>query len=962
MWKYKGKKVKKIIEVIIVIMFFLASTMPAINANITKNPINSNTLTNDTTTYKSSTMEIIKDTVDNYLKIDEELYKNSKEEIQYDSRPILGKNEVFGLWISIEYKGETYSEKINLDKDIIKGKLTDPGYRTPIKFDVDDDPEDDIEIGFGFFQYGIDEIHEDGSVTNHPGWATAFDFYQIGNYLDDPFGEIEVWQEFHVNLDLIKSISVIKNKYNSNIIPNSYTNLEPQYKKYTITIYEKLQNKISKIINKINFTPLRTLLENILFNLEFKVENIGLHGTYSVPTPAEEDYIVTRVGYRSPVNEKIPLKCQKIFAVERGNLFRPFIFQHETDPNDIIGTASNDVMFGFQIFQEGYDEPAYDVEFDINLNPAVYTVTQFIPREGKILYYYHDVGACDALDITFSSNLFKGGDSDEEKEGTLSLTLTFDAISEVAGSGKWMMFEPEILGDGSLLGGSFIYAASHNFNVGLTANSPRFEEKIEMKGLPKNAEFSWNVDVDISVVQGELLEADVEGFIALDMSSDIDDIIIYYPKSDPNDADVTCFRVSDIPSSREVRSGANLYIHNDSMLEVNVGGFVSHDMSSSLGDISLYWPKADPENDPDSYMVHIPGGSFSNSGRTSVVGKLFVDPDPDNFFINPLNNVYAKIERTADSDFGEIGFYLPNIDIPLVQVHDIPGNAYARGQFWWNQLHADGRVERSSANGTVDPITFNMILDSLIFSDTISIGNGYIDTDFKIDEQGWFNFDTSNDMLGNQFVVGNTATENLLDIGVERIAAQNFHADWSLNTSGSDMIIEDFGINGKVDAFKNFDISIDFEGDNVNFDGSWVSGDEGEFVVDFYQVGNVVLDFDFGDINEAIELNGQLELRQNLHFDMIWKWEPGELSDPAYFKVNDGTNQPNIKEINLLFTYNNNWGANITLINVGLYVSVEWYYSIGNWYIWPIFNIWGSLDLHLLLNGQWFYNVEDNWP
>ena len=961
MRKYKGKIFKKVIEVGIVIMFFCVAIIPAINANITNiNPNNSSIKSDNIIIHTSSTMEVIKEMVDNYLKIDENFYKNPDNGENYHcTRPILGNGEVFGLWISIEYNGNTYSQKIDLDLKMIQGKLTDPGYRTPIKFNVDDDPENDIEVGFGFFSYGIDEIHEDGSTTNHPSWATAFDFYQIGNQLDDQLGELEVWQEFHVNLELIKSISVVKKHTFTNLKPVSQSTQESQETQYNNPLFTRLQNKLVDLINKISSTPLRNLLNNILNNL--KDNGIGnmLYNTCSVPT-AEEDYLVTRVGYRSPDGEKIPLKCEKIFSVERGNIFRPFVFQHETDPNDIIGTASNDVMFGFQIFREGSTNPAYDIEFDMNLNPAVYAVTQFIPREGKIVYYYHDVGAGDPLDITFSSNLLKGGDPEEEAEGSLSLTLTFDAISEVAGSGKWMMFEPEILGDASVLGGKFIYAASHNFDVGFTANSPRFEEKIEIKGMPKSAEFSWDVDVNIDIVQGELLEADVEGVIALDMSSEIDDVIIYYPKTDSNDPDVACFKVSDIPSSREVRSGANLYIQNDSMLEINIGGFVSHDMSSSLGDISLYWPKADPENDPDSYMVHIPGGSFSNSGRTSVIGKLYVDPDPDNFFINQQNNVYAKVERTSSSDFGEIGFYLPNVDIPLVQVHDIPGNAYARGQFWWNQLKADGRIERSSSNGTVDPITFNILLDSLILSDTLSIGNGYIDTDFKIADQGWFNFDTSNDMLGNQFVIGNLDTGNVIDINVERIAAQNFHADWSLNTSGSGLIVEDFGIDGKVDAFKNFEIYISLDGDNVDFDGTWLSGDEGEFSIDFYQVGNVILDFDLGDISEAIELNGQVELRQDLHFDMSWKWEQGELSDPAYFKVNDGTNQPNIKEINFLFTYNDLWGADITLTNVGLYVCVEWYYTAGQWFIWPVFNIWGDLDLHLLLNGQWFYNVEDN--
>ena len=103
-------------------------------------------------------------------------------------------------------------------------------------------------------------------------------------------------------------------------------------------------------MNKISFLPFQNLLIRFLDKLNVKSE-ASFNSVKSKPISAEEDYIVTRVGYRSPDGDKIPLKCEKIFSVERGTIFRPFIFQHETDPNDIIGTASNDIMFGFQVFQ-----------------------------------------------------------------------------------------------------------------------------------------------------------------------------------------------------------------------------------------------------------------------------------------------------------------------------------------------------------------------------------------------------------------------------------------------------------------------------------------------------------------------------------------------------------------------------------------------------------------------------------
>ncbi|MCK5112070.1 MAG: hypothetical protein KAQ84_00880, partial [Thermoplasmatales archaeon] len=739
-----------------------ACTAPSVNSEVTNIVSGSYKTITKTTT---STMEIVKETVDKYLKMDENMYKheNIDERSLYSPQPVLGNDEAFGLWVRIVYNGNEFLEKIDIDSQMIRGKLTDPKYRTPIKFDVDDDPEYDIETGFGFFQYGIDEIHEDGSTTNHGAWATAFDFYQIDSYLDDQLGEIEVWQEFHVNLALIKN--------KNNVVENSApSNSQPQFIKKTHSlqsILKQLQKKLANMIGQTDFAVIHKLLNNVLNHPKMGCSKTLLREDKIKPLPADEDYIVTRVGYRSDAGQKIPLKFEKTFAIERGTIFRPFVFQHEMNPNDIIGTASNDVMFGFQVYRAGYSSPSYNVEFDVNFDPAVYTVTQFIPRSGKITYYYHNVGTGDPLDITFSSNLLKGGDPNEEEEGTLSLTLTLDTPNVVTGFGKWMIFDPKIIGDNSPLGGKFVYAASHKFDVGLTVSSPRFEEKIEIRGIPKSAVFSWGVDTDINIVQGELIDVEVEGYAGLTMSSTLDDVIVYYPKSDPDNPDVTCLRVSDIPSSRELRAGASLNIDNGSMLKLDIGGFVQHDMSSQLGDITLYWPKADPY-DPDSVFINVPGGSFSSSGKTSADATLYVDLDD---FTNPDNYVYAKAERTSSSDFGEINFYLPNVEIPIVQVYEIPGNALAEGKFEWNKLQGYARAQRSSPSGNKDPIKVNLVFDTLILGNELRIGNGHIQTDFKIAEDGFFKFDTTNDMLGNTFEVSNSATGNSLVIDAGTISA-----------------------------------------------------------------------------------------------------------------------------------------------------------------------------------------------
>jgi hypothetical protein len=900
----------------------------------------------------TDSLDKVKESVDNYFAMDENLYEVNEADTEADRtpQPKLGGNEAFGLWIRIVYNDKEFLEKIDINPQLIRGKLSDPKYRTPVKFNVDDDPGYDIETGFGFFEYGIDEIQEDGTYINHDAWATAFDFYQIDSLLKNQLGEIEIWQEFHVNLALIK------NKHGPKNI--QVTNSKVQSKLSTTLIsfkriIEHFENRL-QIISQTPFKHLYTIV-NTLYNYMYIKSSITKPSETQIqPLAADEDYIVTRVGYRSEEGQKIPLKFEKTFAMDRGSIFRPSVFQHEMNPYDIIGTASNDVMFAFQAYGAGNNSPSYDVEFDVNFEPAVYTITQFVPRTGRVIYYYHDVGAGDPLDITFSSNLLKGGDPDEEKEGTLSLSLTVDTPHEVTGSGKWMLFDPKIIGDHEPIGGKFVYAASHNFDVGFTVNSPRFEEKVEIRGIPKSAIFSWGIDTEIDIVKGKLIKVEVEGFADLTMSSPLSEIIVYYPKAEPDTPDITCMHVCNIPSSRELRTGASLNINKGSMLKMDIGGFVQHDISSQLGDITLYWPKADPY-DPDAVFIQVPGKSFSNSGRTSALATLYVDPDD---FSNPNNYIYANVERTASSDFGEINFYLPDVDIPIVKVYDVPGDAYARGRFEWNKLQGYARAQRSSSGGNVDPIKVNLVFDELLLSNELRIGNGHLQTDFKIAENGFFKFDTSNDMLGNTFKVTNNVTKDSLELNAGTISADNFEAGWTLDTAGDQIEIEELDLSGSLNLLKNFNISIDLEGKNVNFDGSWAIGEEGNFEVDFYQDENVLLDFDLSNDSKDIELKGYVELDKDLHFDMSWKWKQGEWGDHAYFKINENTNKANLKEINFYFTYTDNWGANITLYNTGIYVCIEWCWYNGKLYTWPVIKVFGTLDfwikLDWLTNYKWF--------
>ena len=818
--------------------------------------------------------ETVEDIIPRLLELNQEDFTPIKENQQSASpQPLLGEGEVFGLWIHIIYKDRYGNliydgiEQVNINRITIRGKLSDPGYRTPIKFDADGDGQDDVETGFGFFRSGIDEIKPDGSTENHPAWATAFDFRQINDWLDDQLGELEIWQEFHVNLDLITNAAGFsQSSPSSPILRGTQQTLLEQ------TLLEGMPAPLGAPVG-----------ENTIQDPEQGFTGEPIYEPE--PLPASEDYFVTRVGYRSPVGEKIPIRFEKKFVVAKDNIFRPFIFQKEMDPNDIIGTASNDVMFGFQSYQAGYSDPAYDIEFSVNFDPAVYTVTQFIPREGKIVYYYHDCGVGDPLDITFSAKVNIGGTSNEEEEGTLSLTLTLDTPNEVAGTGKWMLFDPEIIGDWDILGGKFIYASSHNFDVGFTVTSPRFEQKIEVKGIPKQATISW--DADVVIESGDFVTLGFDAYVDLSMSSNLDKVIVYYPRTDPNDPELTAVEISAIPSCR-MGAGA----------------------------------------------------------------ELKVDPDD---FTNPGNYISGNVYRTASSDLQYIKLFLPDpeVTIPIIKVTDIPANVNADAQLYWNKLQGHAYANRAQA-GAQDPVYLHLDFGQFTINNKLEILDGHIRTDFHINEDGYFGFDCTEKMFTNIFNIANNENDNELGFSLAEISVDDFWADWELDTSGEQLQIESLGLSGFIDTLTGFEISLTLNTKNVEFDADWTTGESGSLEFDFYQDDNIYLDFDLsqGDV----VFYGDVELSNDLHWDISWKWQAGSYLDPAYFRINHNTNQPNIEEINLYFTYKDTWGADITLSNGGIYICLEWYWN--NWlYTWPVINVYGTLDFWVILdsltNYQW---------
>jgi hypothetical protein len=896
----------------------------------------------------STTMEQVKKSVYTYLNMEENPYKTDQENLDRAITVpwVKPASTLFEWWIYVEYDGNAFEKQLDISITDFKQKfLKHPYYCEDVFFNVDADPEDDLKVSFGFYW---ESIVNTKTNVEHKSLEDMVRVRQMNNGPSDLYAGLEVWSEIHVNWGLINAYNQDNEfSYYNSVLHPAQQSTQPF--KPLILFLNLLKQKMQQI-TQIGHVLLTSILDHLILRSPAE----PLQGQLS-QTPrrltADNDYIAVGVGYRTLPGQRIPQYVEKRFAFAKEDIFSPAIFQQvmKTEPS---GVDPLELLYGFRAYNGSTNDLKYDIAFSVQFSPFVTLTTQFIPLGGYI-YYHFDTESQHASEttITYSSDIHLG-----EGDG-VSLSLVFDKIDNSMGqTGKWMSFglrrDPH----------GFDYEANAIFNVAVIVDSPWFSQKVRINGLPEQLSYEWKIfdDFEVTFVQGELFYVNVRGYADVTMSSPIGEIIVYYPKlRNPSDEDVPFLQVNNIPSSRRLEAKATLNIQNSSMLRIDADGYVDLTKSGSLGDIIVYYPKADPA-DPSLALMRVPAGSI-NSQRVSAEATLYVDA---NNFSNINNYVYGKIQRQADSNFNELGLYLPNVAVPLVQITDIPANAYATGTFWWNQLKGFGRAERSSASQNPDPVHFNLVFDTLTLSDVFSIGDGHVQTDFKIAEDGYFKFDTAHDILGNMFSAGNSATGNSLTIGASTVSAQNFEAAWGLNTSSPEPQLESLALTGSLNALNDVEVAIALDGEVVDFTGNWSLGESGGFSVDLAQNADMRVDFiHLNNISGRLDLNGYVVLSDNLHYDMSWKWKQGEsLEDPGYFKINEGTNDPNLKEIGLDFVYKDEssvdrWGADVTLSNFAIYICVEWYWQNG-FHIWPVIQVGGNLAFNALLNYDW-YQV---WP
>ena len=939
------KKALVLVMMACMICVSMSGAAVSVNESVTENtnPINERFVVNQPTESPEVNVQVLEtfnQEVDKYLNFGEyidEGYEQRTEprDIEYPWHIAANAPGDFVDWIIyVNYQEpggqeKHFQEEIEINPANFKDRfLEHPWHYEKIMFDTNEDGIDDLDVYYSIFT---------SQVANH---VKGIDCKSIRTCMwvrtEDMLvrdAKLEVWSEIKLNYGLIveKSRSLEK----PTIFNGRFTN-----------ILDRIFDNFRERFENRGFTPFRNLWDVIANRLNLikneQVEEPGIE-----VTAADSDWLALGIGVVSPMGERIPGIFRKFLNVGKENLFSPMIFEQELTQSNSYEPLG--LLFGFQAGHEN-SNPSIDVAFEIDFDPAFQIRTQFIPLDGYVYYFYGQDSGCGSHPrITFTTNGF--GSLDVE------LSLIFDSTAPLASTSNWMGFDLKWLG--------FDYTANKKHSVAVLLTSPSFSGKLKFNGIPSSISCEFDVDLSFTYQQGQLLDAQGTGSLNLNMNSKLDSAILYYPELGSSEPLIEFVKVTGIPASQSLSAHAHLKIQDNvggGISELYGDGYVDLTMSSSLSRIQLFYRKADP-SDPDKLFIDVPNG-VPASNRVGVTAKLHMDLDD---FSNPANYVYGRIYRDSTQNIQEIDGYLPGESEPIVKITDIPADSEAKAKLEWNKLQGYAYANRQSA-GSPDPIEINVDIGTFNIYNYLEIMDGHINCEFHLQDNGYFKFDTGNDMINDELIVTDTSTGNQLIIEVAKVDATLLDVQWDLDLNANPIEVNELAFSGKVQFLEDLYLSATYQGKTMDFDTSWKVGQEGEFSVDFYQDDPVeILIDDLFPNDNTWDMGGGVIISDDFHFDVKWDWKQGEWGDRGEFKINEDTNDPNFDWAGFTITYdpsgsgNPQYGIDVSGTNIGLIVYMEWWKHPDQWLpeVWWYIYVSGNFNIHLMWKGDWYYNVQD---
>jgi hypothetical protein len=160
------------------------------------------------TTEMKSTTNMLKETINKYMDMDVNRFEPYNAEPKTIDLPWsdLGNSDLLCWVVHLEYNGQTFDEQVDVSiSDFSEKFLKHPEYGEILRFDIDSDSADDVEVIVGFYW----------SYIKYPDGQDARSLelrYRIrqtsssspGGGIEDQDAELEVWSQLRVNYGLIK--------------------------------------------------------------------------------------------------------------------------------------------------------------------------------------------------------------------------------------------------------------------------------------------------------------------------------------------------------------------------------------------------------------------------------------------------------------------------------------------------------------------------------------------------------------------------------------------------------------------------------------------------------------------------------------------------------------------------------------------------------------------------------------
>lgn len=403
------------------------------------------------------------------LLIDAKESLDEKNSDQSNYSPKPVENGDFGVWIHTEYNGVSDATKLDIDLEQFRLMLNGGGW---VPYTLSMEKPSDTTVNLRFVRTKI-FLEDDTDV----------DVVQTQFNVDTKSGTSE---DFGVSLEVRFPFSLLKKK------SKEYGPFSDSPDK------EKIINTLKRINEIIHCAFLENLYEKII---SFSQKNSNAELSSS------ESYFCARIGYSSPDNDEGPNRVDTRFFFGRKSIWEPQIFRMKIKPYDLNREFKLTYKNSYLTVDESGKEAFYRI-FSVDFEPATELQITSIPRELKISY---DFGSSAGMATKISFTTY-GSDLLDD----IVQSFIIDPLPD------HMSFDITVLGERS-----FKYESDRSYSVTYLVDSVQNGNlvKLELHDLPTRMNVEWGLNIN-------LVAKTASGFIDLDMSSNIGEVLLYLEGSE----------------------------------------------------------------------------------------------------------------------------------------------------------------------------------------------------------------------------------------------------------------------------------------------------------------------------------------------------------------------------------------------------------------------------------------------